>query len=56
MQNHLKFAHAIFPLIFITHVAFGNEFTFDLAKDREECFYEILEQNVRCEFEFQVSF
>lgn len=56
MKNDFKFVHITCSLICMSNVVFGTEFTFDLAKNGEECFYEYINQNIMCEFEFQVSF
>lgn len=53
MGNYLLF---ICFLMCLFHDGFGSEFTFDLATNVEQCFFEIIKENTLCNFEFQVSF
>ncbi|XP_055305906.1 transmembrane emp24 domain-containing protein 7-like [Sitodiplosis mosellana] len=54
MRNSAKFVHFLCSIIGLSHVVFGTEFTFDLAANGEECFFENINQNSKCQFEFQV--
>lgn len=45
----------ILTLIVAPAVVRATEFTFDLLKNAEECFFEQIKEGVECEFEFQVG-
>lgn len=45
----------ISSIILTSRLAIATEFTFDLADNAEECFYELIQSNVQCTFEFQAS-
>lgn len=45
----------ISSIILTSRLAIATEFTFDLADNAEECFYESIQSNVPCTFEFQAS-
>lgn len=56
MRNYMKFWHFICSLFCVSLVVSGTEFTFDLEKNGQQCFYEVVDRGVVIEFEFQVSF
>lgn len=45
----------ILSIILIAPLVLGTEFTFSLKRSDEQCFFEIIDKDVLCEFEYQVS-
>ncbi|XP_031623515.1 transmembrane emp24 domain-containing protein 3-like [Contarinia nasturtii] len=46
--------YSIFLIILLSDIADSAEFTFDLADNDEQCFYEVVPNNIPCKLEFQV--
>lgn len=49
------FIYWMSSVILTSSLAIATEFTFDLADNAEECFYESIASDVHCTFEFQAS-
>lgn len=52
-SNYLVFWIA--SMMLASNTVFGTEFTFDLADSIQECFYEMIKENVECTLDYQVS-
>lgn len=44
----------ILSTILATHSVFGSEFTFEVADNAEECFFEVVDKYVECKLDYQV--
>lgn len=56
MINYKLFIYFISAIISTSsNSAFGTEFTFELPDSSNQCFHEIIRDNISCTLEFQVS-
>lgn len=50
-----QFIYWISSIILTSNSVFGTEFTFEIADNDEQCFFEVVKENVECRMDFQVK-
>lgn len=55
-MSYNRIIYWVLSTILISSVVLGAEFTFDLKRNAEECFYEMIDREVPVEIEYQVSY
>lgn len=55
-MNTKHIFNLVFSITLLSHLTFCAEFTFDLPDNEEQCFYEVIQKNIPCKLEFQVSY
>lgn len=54
-MSHLKKFICVLSLVISSQIVFGNEFTFEVEDNDEECFSQVVEADKLIQIEYQVN-